>query len=803
MAARRTPRRIGGRAPAAATREWIGGRVLPPFFVTEGEPYRPELIIWMDLPDGTVVGHHFQEPKAPIDFGATLANAMERPLVGPPRRPARVRVATRDLAESVRQVVGDDMEIVVAPTPELDAVLEAMKHAPRDDRHDESYLEEGRVSVDTVADLFGAAELVYQMAPWKTMDDQQLVRVDIPSLGVHGACLSVIGAGRESFGFILFPSLEGFEAFALAGQTADRGPIDMGTTLLALNFERGADLPASMRREVSEHGWSVAGPRAYPVVTHRDRDGVPRPLSERDFKVLSACATSFGVFFLKNKSAFQVDDGDPISESYSDQDDLTVRLTYPYEGFHLFESDADDELAAPPLAPRQAEPEVPRNAPCPCGSGRKYKKCHLTTDQAKGRDVQERPAVHEIDERVVDDMQRFAARRFRGIWQASFDAFEDVEKEIQLASPWSVYCAKVDGRTVVDWYLSEKGRYLSPDQRGWLEAQQRSWLSIWEVTDVDPGRGLRVHDLLTGEDRRVDEVKGSRVLVKRDAVLGRVVDHDGISVFCGLHPNRLPPVDGDAVVREVRAKLRRKTAPPPERLRDEAIGRFMIRHWEAVVRTIDLRSRVPPLLTNTDGDKLMLTTDIFTFSPASRVEIQHRLAAIDGVEEPDGDDPRYVFLRGDRGAGAQAERTIIGTAVLTDGELSVETNSVERADALCAMLDEVCRGLIAHDRRDLARPLAPRLVPSEESREPASEAVEDSPAAQEAVRAFKRRHYAQWADHPLPALRGRTPREAMRTADGRAAVDVLLKDFENHEVRQSDDARYDFSEIRRGLGLPT
>jgi hypothetical protein len=71
------------------------------------------------------------------------------------------------------------------------------------------------------------------------------------------------------------------------------------------------------------------------------------------------------------------------------------------------------------------------------------------------------------------------------------------------------------------------------------------------------------------------------------------------------------------------------------------------------------------------------------------------------------------------------------------------------------------------------------------------------------VRAFKRRHYAQWADHPLAALRGKTPREAMRTADGRAAVDVLLKDFENHEIRQSDDARYDFSEIRRGLGLPT
>jgi SEC-C motif len=767
--------------------------------VTEGEPYRPELIIWMDLPDGTVVGHHLQDPKAPIAFGATLATAMQRPLVGPPRRPARVRVATRELAESVRQVLGDDVEIVVAPTPELDAVLEAMKHAPRDDRPDESYLEEGRVSVDTVADLFGAAELVYRMAPWKAMDDQQLVRVDIPSLGIDGACLSVIGAGGESFGLILFPSLEGFEAFVLAGQMADRGPIDMGTTLLALSFERGADLPASMRREVSEHGWSVAGARGYPVVVHRDRDGVPRPLSERDFKVISACATSFGVFFLKNKSAFQVDDGDPISESYSDQDDLTVRLTYPYEGFHLFEGDTDEAIdAEPPPAPRRTVPEVPRNAPCPCGSGRKYKKCHLATDEAKGRDVQERPAVHEMDERVVDDMQRFAARRFRGIWQASFDAFEDVEREIQLASPWSVYCTEVDGRTVVDWYLSEKGRYLSPDQRGWLEAQQRSWLSIWEITDVDPGRGLRVHDLLTGEDRRVDEVKGSRVLVKRDAVLGRVVDHDGTSVFCGLYPVRLPPLDAAEIVRVVREKLRRKTAPPPERLRDEAIGRFMIRQWREAVSTMSLRANVPPKLTNLDGEKLRFTTDVFTFSSARRADVERGVKKIDGVEEPDGDDPRYVFLRGGRPARAGDGRTVLGTATLGGSKLAVETNSVERADALRSRVENACPGLLVHQRRDHADPLAPRLVrPSAEPSE-----VEDPPAAREAAQAFKRRHYQEWADQSVPALQGKTPREAIRTAQGREAVDALLKHFEHHEQRSPPDVRFDFNDMRRDLGLP-
>ncbi|HVV52844.1 MAG TPA: SEC-C domain-containing protein [Polyangia bacterium] len=782
------------RANAGERPEWVGGRLLPPFFITEGEPYRPELIVWMDLPSGLVVGHHLQDRKAPVEFGATLQQSMDRPLVGPPRRPARVRVASPELAASIRRSVGGDLEVVVAPTPELDDVIEAMKRAPlSDDAPDESYLEDGRVSADAVGDLFRAAELVYRMAPWKTMDEQQLVRVDVPGFGVNGACLSVIGGAGESFGLILFPSLEAFEAFASTVELSRDGQIDFGTTVLALNFERGADLPASMRREISDHGWPVAGPRAYPVIAHRDRDGVPRPLSERDVKLTAAFATSFGSFFLKNKGVFRSDDDEPISESYSGEDDLTVRLTYPYDAFDLFEPDE----ATP--APARAEPQIARNAPCPCGSGRKYKKCHLPIDEARPRDDRDRrPALHEIDERIVAEMQRFAARRFGRIWQATVDAFEDVEREVQLASPWSVYCASVEGRPIVDWYLAERGRYLSADERGWLEAQQRSWLTIWEVTDVDPGRGLRVRDLLSGEDRQVHEVKGSRVLVKRDAVLGRVVDHDGISVFCGMHPNLLQPVEAAEVVAQVRARLRRKTAPSPERLREEAIGRFMIGRWEDAVETKAVRAHVPPKLTNTDGEKLKITTDVFTFAPENRGQIDRHMQAIEGVEAPDRDDDRYIFLRGKAESKRRHGRMVIGSASLAGSELRVETNSTERADTVRSLLDDACRGLLVHARREQADPLAPRLVKRTTGANGPPEFSSDA----DLLRAFKLRHYRGWADQPIPALHGKTPREAAKTAQGRAAVDVLLKEFENNEQRSPPEARFDFSDVRKDLGLP-
>jgi hypothetical protein len=53
------------------------------------------------------------------------------------------------------------------------------------------------------------------------------------------------------------------------------------------------------------------------------------------------------------------------------------------------------------------------------------------------------------------------------------------------------------------------------------------------VLAVEPGRTVTVRDLLSGEQRCVHEVRGSATLVARDAILARIVDHQGVSVFCG------------------------------------------------------------------------------------------------------------------------------------------------------------------------------------------------------------------------------------------------------------------------------
>ena len=191
------------------------------------------------------------------------------------------------------------------------------------------------------------------------------------------------------------------------------------------------------------------------------------------------------------------------------------------------------------------------------------------------------------------------------------------------------------------------------------------------MTGVEPGETVTVRDLLSGEVRRVREASGSRTLVARDALLARVVDHEGVSVFCGTHPRPLPPFDAAEVVRRAQGRLRRKRAVPPERLRNEALGRYLIRRWEEAVEELDLRRQVPPELRNTDGEPLLLTTDHFEIDPGARDAVEAQLAALEGVEppEPGEDPPVYVLLRPGNPLHPSWETTVIGQARLSGAAL--------------------------------------------------------------------------------------------------------------------------------------
>jgi hypothetical protein len=626
--------------------------------------------------------------------------------------------------------------------------------------------------------------------------------MDIPALGVDGACISIIGAMGQSRGVLVFPSLARYEMFCDMADAAVPGkrPLDMGTEWLSLGFEDQDDLPPSMRDEVKKHGWHVAGPEAYPRVTRHGPDGSVRPLVERDLKIITACATSLSAFVLKHSQLFEAGSALPVCESYFDEDDLEVRFTAPYEAFRLFDVAAESRPQQPrPVGSGRAK--VGRNDPCPCGSGRKYKKCHGPGDAASASDETEGDPHHVLDRKWIERLAGFAKRRFGLEWAALCEKeFGDASEVLGLSMPWSVYGLEVQGAPVVARYLEEHARSLSPTDRDWLVGQRAAWLSIWEVTAVEPGTSVTLHDLLTHERRRVHEVSGSRTLTVHDTLLARVVDVDGVSLLCGVHPRPLPPIDGAEVARRCRGRLRVARRPVAvERVRESAFASYLIRRWEEAVVRMDALAAMPPVLKNTDGDPFLLTTDHFEIEPGARAEVEARLSALEDVEppEPGSGTGEFAFLKPDSTEDPNSGRTVIGFVRIGGDALRAETTSSTRADALRARIEAACGDRIRHRAREHTDPLSERARRAGRGAKREQTPPEMIPALLE----LKRRQFARWVDESIPALGGRTPREAARTVSGRAAVELLLKDIENRERRLPDGADFDFAEVRKELRL--
>ena len=132
-------------------------------------------------------------------------------------------------------------------------------------------------------------------------------------------------------------------------------------------------------------------------------------------------------------------------------------------------------------------PMVGRNDPCWCGSGRKFKQCHLY-----------RPAARPLDERAAWLYQKAVRFLQDGPWLSALEELEaerrayvedDEESAALDVDPFVADVALFEAGAFAD-FLDERGELLPEDER-MLAAQ---WLlverSVFEVTGVRRGEGF-------------------------------------------------------------------------------------------------------------------------------------------------------------------------------------------------------------------------------------------------------------------------------------------------------------------------
>ncbi len=483
-------------------------------------------------------------------------------------------------------------------------------------------------------------------------------------------------------------------------------------------------------------------------------------------------------------------------------------------------------------------PTIGRNDPCPCGSGKKYKKCCLNETKVVSTEEFHYQRLSEAYNQVFDKMAEFCGRvlgpeaedrALSEYWMAAgvdvSPADEDIKRQMPLFAPWMVFNWEVDasasaknrpaieGKTVAEILLQDPTCRLDSLERQLAEASNRNPYRFFEVLRVDPGKRVDLQDVLTGVTYTVQERSGSHYMKPHDLLFGRVAAIDEVNMFIGLIPYPIPPAYKVGLI-ELRNRLKAGKAEITEA--DIRTGETEIRREFFLM---DHFLHHPPTICNTDGDPLEPHKLIFEIDSPERVlDELASLSVTESKEEivrnahynEDGSLQRveWDWSRPGHKQSPGMSNTILGNLKIDGSRFTVEVNSANRAKKIRKTIEKRL-GTTVRFKLDEITPFRPQEVwesaQDPDRRESASDKfLIQNPEVQRALAESMRSHWEGWVDMKIPALGNRTPREAVRTADGREAVEALLIDFERGKAVQpelNEFNRRGVQRVRELLGL--
>lgn len=377
-------------------------------------------------------------------------------------------------------------------------------------------------------------------------------------------------------------------------------------------------------------------------------------------------------------------------------------------------TDDDGYLAA--LSSMVVEPrrDIGRNDPCPCGSGRKYKQCHLvrtTLDLAERAPWLYRKAAEHVGDGPWRTRMLEIATTLRGEEELSAEA-----AWMALTDPLVADLVLVRDRAF-DEFLDQRGPLLPGDERALAERWSGIDLSVFELTDVRDD-SIEVRDLGSGHLHVVPDNLSSRVEQIGRVFLARILplDDDQHAFVGGLADLGFDDADHeDSSVDDVaRREILELLAHGSDGIQvAAALARFAAAEAATAAARRNAAGARRPV--TSEGEDLCFCTTWFTVADPDAAE-----RALDGrpdlrraPDEPDEEDDRGGALAGlpsafgtddDAGDGAgsgeadarwieeievDGQRWIRGTITRRGTSFEVRTNAEARHERLLAVLRSV------------------------------------------------------------------------------------------------------------------
>jgi len=472
--------------------------------------------------------------------------------------------------------------------------------------------------------------------------------------------------------------------------------------------------------------------------------------------------------------------------------------------------------------------KIGRNDPCPCGSGKKYKKCCLRKEQAASP-LSKHPSKSHHDrcvgilDSLQDRIMRFAenAGYFKEIKPAQlyYLAYIDPqgpseldENEFVAFIEWFVHDYEMpeEGRTIAQLYLASQPT-LPAEEMQVLRQYQESYISVYRIGEVQPGQGFQAKDLFSEEEFFLSDetlshrAKPGYIIITR---LTEVMGEYHASPAVGLCEGKVWP----ALERNIQAALQEFQNESP----DAGMQRFL-KERGFILNSLLLASAEQAF----PGPKLVTTSGEEPAFHQARYDLLDRsaaIAALQGTQDFDLDDPgedpskadelHFVWLDqgetvplirameagfrsghdkmfgGKPGAGSAR---LLGTITIKADRLLLEVNGDQRFALGKKRLEQLLAGRVRH-RLDSLQSMQAAMAKHKVGREssaaasypigsgPQFESLKPGESIQDAlqsrqfesleeVNAFVQQHMGQYNDQPQDELGGLSPTQVSELMD--------------------------------------
>ncbi len=466
--------------------------------------------------------------------------------------------------------------------------------------------------------------------------------------------------------------------------------------------------------------------------------------------------------------------------------------------------------------------KISRNAPCPCGSGKKYKNCCWQKEMNDTASLLRNKVVR-LEMNIAGRLIEFIEHNLEeDTIAAAWDEFlllrsEDISSSEEAPHedvfwPWLFYDYIYEDRsgeqmnTISILYRKRNQNKIPADELRLMLANENTAFSFYEVMAVTKGKDMILRDLLLDREFIVKEKNDHPEDLVGYLIYAKIIQFEEITLISGAGMLYFPP----DLKSEIMA-LRKAIAGRRKKLQIEHL-------WE---READLRNlyfelyeliTMPPQLQNTDGEALIFQSIRYRVPSAQTAfDVLKSLAA--GVPEEELLENavyneqgvlvkiEFPWLKKTDSKNNPLQRSVLGFIQIRDTELTVDVNSANRAFRIRREISKRL-GKNAEYLETKTTDFPEPANSPEESYDP-DEALNIRPEITEAVDQMMKDHWSNWVDEKIPALDDMTPKQANKTEAGREKLSALLDHLDrlDEQQKQLPSQKKYINQLRRKFGM--